>query len=232
MSQPPVATHTLTPLLDDQVVLILVDDFLHRALQHPTLRPFYLRIDRALLRQKLAAFICQLFGGLAFDRTRMQRAHRALRLTDEHFDAVMEVLDQSFDQGRDGVRLVSWKVKVQALRDAEALRDEIIHPENYQLGSSQPIDSPRPIKESPAPSVERTASFDHVPAPSAITASSPSSNLGLPIPESEESGLHKAISWESSNFSGKPTYHLTPSHESSMEKLTHKKKTFNRCVQS
>src|SRR4051812_36860421 len=94
---PPVASHTLTPMLDDSVVLYLVDDFLHRALQHPTLRPFYLRIDRLVLRQKLAAFICQLFGGLPYDHQRMSIAHKALRLDDNHFNAVMEVLDKAFD---------------------------------------------------------------------------------------------------------------------------------------
>jgi hypothetical protein len=125
----PVASHTLSPLLDDTSILIIIDHFLAAALTHPALTPFYTQIDRRILRHKLAGFICQLFGGLPYNKAAMQRAHHKLSLDNTHFDAVMEVLDRVFDIEVDGKRVVSWRMKVMAMREAEELRHEIIHPD-------------------------------------------------------------------------------------------------------
>jgi hypothetical protein len=59
----------------------------------------------------------------------MQRAHHKLNLDNTHFDAVMEVLDRVFDIEVDGKRVVSWRMKVMAMREAEELRQEIISPD-------------------------------------------------------------------------------------------------------
>lgn len=215
--------HTLTPMLDDSVVVFVVDEFLAGALQHPKLRPFYLRIDRLILRQKLSAFICELFGGKHYDRERMAKAHRILKLRDDHFDAVMEVLDKVFDMERDGIRLVSWKMKVAALRDAEELREEIIHPEQC-IG--QPAD--KDFKDDlHMLKVRHDTHLSHVNTISVksatISRGQSSSDRGLPIPDSEitsiagDIGLSNARQWNS---------------EQEIETLKPVKKKINRCVQS
>jgi truncated hemoglobin YjbI len=124
----PTAAHTLSPLLTDDQVLKIVDHFLTSTLIHPVLRPYYMRIDRHVLRHKLAGFISQLFGGLPYNRRAMKRAHAHMRLDDVHFDSVMEVLERVLDLEDEvnGERLVPWRWKVQAMREAEGMREEVL----------------------------------------------------------------------------------------------------------
>jgi len=159
MPPPPIAAHTLSPMLNDSEVLFLVDAFLDLALAHPVLAVFYRAANRSRLRTMICRFICQVFGGLPFDRDMMATAHRGLQIRDHHYDAFLEVADAAMDAKMHGRLLVSPETKTSVLLEAQSFRPEIVWAENQPpaiyAGADDDLYAPR---ESHSRGVRRMAS--------------------------------------------------------------------------
>ena len=74
----------------------------------------------------IAAFLCQLFGGLPYDKQRMARAHRHLQLTDQHFDAFLECVQLAMDTEMHGRVLVTDEMRENVLYEAALFRKDLI----------------------------------------------------------------------------------------------------------
>lgn len=124
---PVAATNLATPLINDTDFLHISDLYARSCAKHPVLAGAFEKFDFVLLRQKLSLFLTHILGGLSVDLARLRMAHKAVVITDAHYDAMLQVLDKVLDEEHgDGRRLIGWKLKIHALFLAENFRDTLL----------------------------------------------------------------------------------------------------------
>ncbi|KAI8928657.1 globin-like protein [Entophlyctis helioformis] len=83
-------------LLDDiggeEAVDTIVKVFYTNLVNDPRISPFFARTSMTRQRAMQTKFLVHIFGGKAYNGEAMRRAHKNLKLTDKHFDVVLEAL--------------------------------------------------------------------------------------------------------------------------------------------
>ena len=76
----------------------LMDDFMDRLLADPRMNPFFKDADHKHVKAQLVAQFCEVSGGpCKLKGPDMKRAHEGFDITRGHFNALVEVLQQSMD---------------------------------------------------------------------------------------------------------------------------------------
>lgn len=76
----------------------LMDDFMTRLLADPRMGPFFKDVDQQHVKAELVTQICELSGGPCKRQgPDMKQAHERMDITKGHFNALVEVLQQSMD---------------------------------------------------------------------------------------------------------------------------------------
>ncbi|RKP11298.1 hypothetical protein BJ684DRAFT_18096 [Piptocephalis cylindrospora] len=78
--RPPVASHTLSPHLDDERVFAAVDKYMTLNLSDEETGKYYQILNPKHLRAMLIKFLCAALGGLPYDGANMRKAHKRLRV--------------------------------------------------------------------------------------------------------------------------------------------------------
>jgi hemoglobin len=79
-------------------VRLLVSEFYDRVLETPRLSPYFRGVDMRRLVDHQTKFFSSIMGGPAtFTDEHLERAHRHLRITPEHFDEMGEVLADTLE---------------------------------------------------------------------------------------------------------------------------------------
>ncbi|KAI9225982.1 MAG: hypothetical protein DHS80DRAFT_25655 [Piptocephalis tieghemiana] len=78
--RPPVASHTLSPHLDDERVFAVVDKYMQLNISDPETGKYYKILNPKHLRAMLIKFLCAALGGLPYDGENMRRAHKRLNV--------------------------------------------------------------------------------------------------------------------------------------------------------
>lgn len=101
------ATSQVKPLATDQLyqslgakagLVRLADDFVERLLADARIGRFFKDVDKAHLKQQLADQFCEVSGGpCVLKGPSMKDVHGSMDITKAHFNALVEVLQQSMD---------------------------------------------------------------------------------------------------------------------------------------
>ena len=76
----------------------VISDFYERVLDDPRLSPFFEHIEMARLIDHQTKFIASITGGPAsFTNSQLQRAHARLGITSRDFRAVVQLLEETFE---------------------------------------------------------------------------------------------------------------------------------------
>jgi hemoglobin len=76
----------------------LVDDFMQRLLADPRMQPFFAKTNQAHFKESLTEQLCQVSGGpCTYKGPDMKTTHGDLDITKGHFNALVEVLQQSME---------------------------------------------------------------------------------------------------------------------------------------
>ncbi|RKP08521.1 hypothetical protein THASP1DRAFT_15563, partial [Thamnocephalis sphaerospora] len=79
----------MTPLLDDDTVLRIANDFFEHNITDPATQEYYMGVDAVRLRRMFRQFVVSALGGVGYDREAMRRAHSKRNITDDLFDVVI-----------------------------------------------------------------------------------------------------------------------------------------------
>jgi truncated hemoglobin YjbI len=85
----PAVAHTMSPLLDDDTVLRIANDFFEFNITDPLTESYYVGINADQIRRMFRYFVVSALGGVGYDREAMRRAHRQHSITHELFDVVI-----------------------------------------------------------------------------------------------------------------------------------------------
>ncbi|KAI9593154.1 hypothetical protein BDF19DRAFT_387597, partial [Syncephalis fuscata] len=85
----------MTPLLDDDTVLRIANDFFEYNITDPVTQSYYVGINADRLRRMFRYFVVSALGGVGYDREAMRRAHRRHNITHELFDVVISHLREA-----------------------------------------------------------------------------------------------------------------------------------------
>ncbi|KAK9764116.1 hypothetical protein K7432_008656 [Basidiobolus ranarum] len=106
----------------DETIAKVVDVFYGKyVLNDERIKHFFVGIDMEKQRMMQSKFLAFAFGGPAFNGKKMNIAHRHLKLTDDHFDAVIDDLGKAlrdFD--------VSDEIIAKVVAVAETTRDDVV----------------------------------------------------------------------------------------------------------
>ncbi len=81
-----------------QGLVVLMDDFGPRLLNDSRMKPFFEKTNQSQLKEGLVNQLCQLSGGpCAYKGPDMKTLHGEMDITKAHFNALVEVLQQSMD---------------------------------------------------------------------------------------------------------------------------------------
>ncbi len=76
----------------------LMDDFMLRLLADPRMQPFFKDTNQANFKAQLVNQVCQVSGGpCTYKGADMKSAHGSMDITKTHFNALVEVLQQSME---------------------------------------------------------------------------------------------------------------------------------------
>jgi len=76
----------------------IVSSFYERVLESETLAPYFSDIDMRRQIDHQSKFISSLMGGPAsFSNDQLQRSHARLNITDAHFNEIVQVLTETFE---------------------------------------------------------------------------------------------------------------------------------------
>lgn len=76
----------------------LMDDFMLRLLADPRMNPFFKDVDQAHVKAQLVAQFCEVAGGpCKLNGPDMKKVHSGFDINKAHFNALVEVLQQSMD---------------------------------------------------------------------------------------------------------------------------------------
>jgi hemoglobin len=76
----------------------LMDDFMVRLLADPRMQPFFKNVDQQHVKAQLVAQFCEVSGGpCKLKGPTMKQVHDGQDITKAHFNALVEVLQQSMD---------------------------------------------------------------------------------------------------------------------------------------
>ena len=76
----------------------LMDDFMLRLLADPRMNPFFKDVDQAHVKAQLVAQFCEVAGGpCKLKGPDMKKVHSGFDINKAHFNALVEVLQQSMD---------------------------------------------------------------------------------------------------------------------------------------
>jgi hemoglobin len=76
----------------------LMDDFMVRLMADPRMQPFFKDTNQAQFKSQLVDQLCQVAGGpCQYKGPDMKTAHGEMDITKSHFNALVEVLQQSMD---------------------------------------------------------------------------------------------------------------------------------------
>jgi len=76
----------------------LMDDFMVRLLADPRMQPFFKNVDQKHVKAQLVAQFCEVSGGpCKLKGPTMKQVHDGHDITKAHFNALVEVLQQSMD---------------------------------------------------------------------------------------------------------------------------------------
>ncbi len=80
-------------------ITAVVDDFVNNAAGDERIKEFFANTDAAALKAKLVDQICEATGGpCKYTGKDMKTAHTGMKITEDHFNALVEVLVQSLDK--------------------------------------------------------------------------------------------------------------------------------------
>jgi hemoglobin len=79
-------------------LVAIADDFMLRLLKDPRMEPFFAKTNAQNFKEQLVNQICQVAGGpCVYKGADMKTAHQEMDITKGHFNALVEVLQQSMD---------------------------------------------------------------------------------------------------------------------------------------
>ena len=82
-------------------LVALMDDFVPRLLADPRMKPFFEKTNQVNFKQQLVDQLCQVSGGpCVYKGVDMKNAHSNFDINKGHFNALVEVLQQSMDAQR------------------------------------------------------------------------------------------------------------------------------------
>jgi hemoglobin len=77
---------------------VLMDDFMQRLLADPRTEPFFAKANQQRVKEQLVEQLCQVSGGpCVYKGADMKSSHSNMDITKSHFNALVEVLQQSMD---------------------------------------------------------------------------------------------------------------------------------------
>lgn len=77
---------------------VLMDDFMQRLLADPRTEPFFAKANQQRVKEQLVEQLCQVSGGpCVYKGADMKSSHSNMDITKGHFNALVEVLQQSMD---------------------------------------------------------------------------------------------------------------------------------------
>ncbi len=81
-----------------QGLVAIADDFMPRLLQDPRMAPFFAKTNAQNFKEQLVNQLCQVAGGpCVYKGVDMKTAHQEMDINKAHFNALVEVLQQSMD---------------------------------------------------------------------------------------------------------------------------------------
>lgn len=77
---------------------VLMDDFMQRLLADPRTEPFFAKANQQRVKEQLVEQLCQVSGGpCVYKGADMKSSHSNMDITKGHFNALVEMLQQSMD---------------------------------------------------------------------------------------------------------------------------------------
>jgi hemoglobin len=125
-------SESITPTPDNDVLyktfgekpglVALMDDFMVRLMTDPRTRPFFEPANRDHVKKELVEQFCQVTGGpCVYKGVDMKNAHAELEIRKSHFNALIEVLQQSMD-----ARGIPFRAQNQLLAQLAPMHRDII----------------------------------------------------------------------------------------------------------
>jgi hemoglobin len=103
-------------------LVMLMDDFMKRLLADPRTEPFFAKANQQHVKEQLVEQFCQVSGGpCTYKGVDMKSSHSNLDITKGHFNALVEVLQQSMD-----ARQISFRTQNQLLSQLAPMHRDII----------------------------------------------------------------------------------------------------------
>ena len=101
----------------------LMDDFMPRLLADARMQPFFKDVDQALLKTQLVSQFCEVSGGPCRHKgPDMKKAHAGYDINRAHFNALVEVLQQTMD-----ARSIPFAVQNRLLARLAPMHREIVN---------------------------------------------------------------------------------------------------------
>ncbi|KAI8053506.1 hypothetical protein BDF22DRAFT_655492 [Syncephalis plumigaleata] len=128
----PAVAHTMSPLLDDDTVLRIANDFFEFNITHPLTKSYYAGINMDRLRRMFRYFVVSALGGVGYDREAMRRAHRQHNITHDLFNVVIGHLREAVVRHAPEMAAVVMKV-------AEHTRYDMVSSVDYATSKSDTL---------------------------------------------------------------------------------------------
>ena len=104
-------------------LVALMDDFMVRLMDDPRTRPFFEPANRDRVKEQLVEQFCQLSGGpCVYKGVDMKTSHADLEIRKSHFNALVEVLQQSMD-----ARGIPFRAQNQMLAQLAPMHREVVN---------------------------------------------------------------------------------------------------------
>jgi hemoglobin len=101
---------------------MLMDDFMQRLLADPRTEPFFAKANQQRVKEQLVEQLCQVSGGpCVYKGTDMKSSHMNMDITKSHFNALVEVLQQSMD-----ARQIPFRAQNQLLAQLAPMHRDVI----------------------------------------------------------------------------------------------------------
>jgi hemoglobin len=105
-----------------QGLTVLMDDFMQRLVADPRTQPFFEKTNQQRIKEQLVDQLCQASGGpCTYKGADMKSSHINLDITKTHFNALVEVLQQSMD-----ARQIPFRAQNQLLAALAPLHRDVI----------------------------------------------------------------------------------------------------------
>lgn len=101
---------------------VLMDDFMQRLLADPRTEPFFAKANQQRVKEQLVEQLCQVSGGpCVYKGADMKSSHVNMDITKSHFNALVEVLQQSMD-----ARQIPFRTQNQLLAQLAPMHRDVI----------------------------------------------------------------------------------------------------------